>query len=69
VFDMYGDSRDKLLEILAVVIISSPISFVCGCQKSALNDILKYTCVYTCVCILKSQLVTKYHMNDSRADF
>jgi len=30
VFDMYGDSREGLLEILAVVIISSPISSVRG---------------------------------------
>jgi len=30
VFDMYGDSRENLLEILAVVIILSPISSVCG---------------------------------------
>ena len=30
VFHMYGDSRENLLEISAVVIISSPISSVCG---------------------------------------
>jgi len=30
VFDMYGDSHENLLEILAVVIISSLISSVCG---------------------------------------
>ena len=29
-FDSYGDSRENLLEISAVVIISSPISSVCG---------------------------------------
>jgi len=29
-FDMYGDSCENLLEILAVVIILSPISSVCG---------------------------------------
>jgi len=30
VFDMYGDSCENLLEILAVAIISSPISSSCG---------------------------------------
>ena len=30
VFDMYGDSSEGMLEILAVVIISSPTSSICG---------------------------------------
>ena len=34
VFDMYGDCRENLLEFLAVVIISSPISSVCGSEWS-----------------------------------
>ena len=29
-FDMYGDSCEKLLEILAVVVVLSPISSVSG---------------------------------------
>ena len=32
-FDMYGDSCENLLEILAVVIVSSPISSMCGMMK------------------------------------
>jgi len=38
VFDMYGDPRENLFNILAVVIIVSPISFVCGlCHISSTN--------------------------------
>jgi len=33
-FNMYGDSRENLLEILAVVIISSAISSVCSMNES-----------------------------------
>jgi len=32
-FDVYWDSRENLLEIVAVVIMFSPISFVCGVRK------------------------------------
>ena len=37
VFDMYGDYPENLLEILAVVIISSPISSVRGAQTLSLS--------------------------------
>jgi len=37
VFDMYGDYPENLLEILAVVIISSPISSVRGAQTPSLS--------------------------------
>jgi len=39
VFDVYGDSRENLLEILAIGIILSPISSVCG-------HICNHICIY-----------------------
>ena len=41
VFDMYGDSRENLLETLAVVIILSTISSIRGTHKYI------YVCIYT----------------------
>jgi len=38
VFDMYGDSRENLLEILAVVVFLSPVSSVCGSRPEIYWD-------------------------------
>jgi len=57
VFDMYGHSCEKLLEFLAVVIILSPISSVCGvCINIDLDIHVDITCIHkdspshTCMC-------------------
>jgi len=46
-FDMHGDYRENLVDILAVVIISSPISSVRGQRKSTLLGGNSCTRLYT----------------------
>jgi len=51
VFDMYGASREKLWEILAVVMISSPGSSVRGIVKRICMCVCVCECVCGCVCV------------------
>jgi len=66
VFDMYGDSCENLLEILAVVMILSPISSVCG-ASSDLSCIRKM--IYMSLEWCHSLCYGTWYNNDWRLSF